>query len=205
MGDLGCFSFFSKTQLGVGEGGIVVTDDAELAVRVRSLRSHAMTSVTWDRHRGHAETYDVTDLGFNYRIDELRAALAEARLERLPAAIEALRGVARAYREALAGVDGIELPFDDAAIALSGHFAFPVLAADAETRDAVRARLHENGVQTTFYPALTMLTAYRPDSAAGARPLAEEFSARHIALPFFPSLDRERIELVASELRTALA
>ena len=98
----------------------MVTDDADLAARVRSLRSHAMTSVTWDRHRGHAETYDVTDLGFNYRIDELRAAMAQARLERLPAAIEGLRGVAHGYREALAGADGIELPFDADAVEHSG-------------------------------------------------------------------------------------
>lgn len=204
VGDLGCFSFFSKTQLGVGEGGIVVTDDADLAARVRSLRSHAMTSVTWDRHRGHAETYDVTDLGFNYRIDELRAAMAQARLERLPAAIEGLRGVAHGYREALAGADGIELPFDADAVEHSGHFAFPVLVADGETRDSVRAKMHDNGVQTTFYPALTLLSAYLPEGTAGARPLAEEFSARHIALPFFPALDEDRIELVVSELRSAL-
>ena len=79
-GVCGCFSFFSKTQLGVGEGGIMVTDSEEFAAELRKLRSHAMTSVTWDRHRGHAETYDVTRLGFNFRIDEPRATLAMARL-----------------------------------------------------------------------------------------------------------------------------
>jgi len=205
FGELGCFSFFSKTQLGVGEGGIVVTDDAALADRVRSLRSHAMTSVTWDRHRGHAETYDVTDLGFNYRIDELRAAVALSRLERLPSNVDALRGVARAYRDSLAGIAGIELPFDDAGVELSGHFAFPVLVADRTTRDAVRARLHDRGVQTTFYPSLTQLGVYRPESSDGGCPRAEQFAERHIALPFFPSLDAERIDLVVSELRDALA
>ena len=101
-GVCGCFSFFSKTQLGVGEGGIMTTDDDEFAARLRLLRSHAMTSVTWDRHRGHAETYDVTDLGFNYRIDEPRAALARSRLERLDHSLAELGRVAGEYRERLA-------------------------------------------------------------------------------------------------------
>ena len=205
LGAMGCFSFFSKTQLGVGEGGIVVTDDEQLAGRVRSLRSHAMTSVTWDRHRGHAETYDVTDIGFNYRIDEARAALALSRLERLRPGVEALRGIARSYREALADADGIEIAFDEEGVEVSGHFAFPVLVSDIEKRTAVRARLAERGVQTTFYPALTQLTAYRPDSDDGARPRAEGFAERHVALPLFPALTAEQIDLVVTELRDAVA
>ena len=101
VGELGCFSFFSKKQLAVGEGGAVTTDDDDLAASVRSLRSHAMTSVTWERHRGHGLGYDITDVGFNYRIDEPRAALALSRFERLGEDIEARRRVARAYREQL--------------------------------------------------------------------------------------------------------
>ena len=83
FGAAGAFSFFSNKNLAVGEGGAVVTDDDELAERVRLLRSHGMTTLTWDRHRGHAAGYDVVALGFNYRIDEPRAALLTARLERL--------------------------------------------------------------------------------------------------------------------------
>ena len=86
----GCFSLFSKKQLCVGEGGVVVTDDdGDRRRGSGSLRSHAMTTVTWDRHRGHAETYDIVDVGFNYRMDEPRAALALSRLPRLADAIEA--------------------------------------------------------------------------------------------------------------------
>jgi dTDP-4-amino-4,6-dideoxygalactose transaminase len=204
IGAIGCFSFFSKTQLGVGEGGIVVTDDEKLAGRVRSLRSHAMTSVTWDRHRGHAETYDVTDVGFNYRIDEVRAAIAKSRLERLGSSVESLRELAAVYRERLAEVDGVELPFDDAATRLSGHFAFPVLVSDIGTRTSVRARLRERGVDTTLHPSLTLLSAYRPASEDGRRPLAEEFSERHIALPLYPSLGDDGVDTVVSELADAL-
>ena len=76
FGAAGAFSFFSNKNLAVGEGGAVVTDDDALAERMRLLRSHGMTTLTWDRHRGHAAGYDVVALGFNYRIDEPRAALA---------------------------------------------------------------------------------------------------------------------------------
>ena len=78
-----CVSFGPGGDLVVGEGGAVLTHDEAVAARVRSLRSHAMTTVTWDRHRGHAETYDIVDVGFNYRMDEARAALASSMLRRL--------------------------------------------------------------------------------------------------------------------------
>jgi dTDP-4-amino-4,6-dideoxygalactose transaminase len=73
IGTAGCFSLFSKHQLSVGEGGMILTSDDALAAKARSLRSHAMTSMTWDRHRGHAESYDIVDVGFNFRIDEPRS------------------------------------------------------------------------------------------------------------------------------------
>ena len=81
-GDLACFELFAGEPAGLLEGGLVACADERHATRIRSLRSHAMTSGTWDRHRGHAEGYDVLEVGFNYRIDEPRAALAFSRLAR---------------------------------------------------------------------------------------------------------------------------
>src|ERR1700754_1409090 len=83
VGLAGCFSFFSNKVLSCGEGGLLATDDDEVATAARSLRSHALTSGTGDRHRGHATEYDVVGTGFNYRLDEPRAAVLLARLERL--------------------------------------------------------------------------------------------------------------------------
>ncbi len=80
FGLAGAFSFFSNKNLPVGEGGMVVTDDDEVAEQARLLRSHGMTSATWERFQGKAMSYDVVGLGFNYRIDEPRAALASERL-----------------------------------------------------------------------------------------------------------------------------
>ncbi len=204
VGELGCFSFFSKKQLAVGEGGAVTTDDDDLAASVRSLRSHAMTSVTWERHRGHGLGYDITDVGFNYRIDEPRAALALSRLERLGEDIEARRRVARAYREQLSGVEGLEIPFDDEQVERSSHFAFPVLVRDGETRNRVRSELRERGVQTTFYPALHTLSEYRDRGDDAGLPIAAAIGERHLALPIHNLLGAGQVELVAGELAAAV-
>ncbi len=82
-GDIGCYSFFSNKNMTTGEGGMLVTDDDRLAERLRLLRSHGMTSLTWDRHKGHAWSYDVVDLGYNYRIDEIRSAIGRVQLKKL--------------------------------------------------------------------------------------------------------------------------
>jgi dTDP-4-amino-4,6-dideoxygalactose transaminase len=78
-----CWSFADGRVLGMGEGGMVTTADEDLAARVKLLRQHAMTSGTWDRHRGHSDSYDVVDVGFNFRLDEPRAALGSALLSHL--------------------------------------------------------------------------------------------------------------------------
>ncbi len=98
-GEVAILSFSAARQVPGNEGGAVLTSSAEIAERVRSLRSHAMTSGTWDRHRGHAETYDVVDVGFNYRIDEVRSALACAGLAYADETAASLRRRSSAFLE----------------------------------------------------------------------------------------------------------
>jgi dTDP-4-amino-4,6-dideoxygalactose transaminase len=204
VGDIGCFSLFSKKQLSVGEGGMVVTDDEELAERVRSLRSHAMTTVTWDRHRGHANSYDVTDIGFNYRLDEPRAALGHSRLARLDADITVRRQVVRTYRDRLAGLDGLDLVWDDTDVARSSHFAFPVLLDDRAARDEFRDALANRDVQTTWYPALDCFTEYRDHETASV-PNVVAAADRHCALPLSSTFSEDQIEYVIDAATAALA
>jgi dTDP-4-amino-4,6-dideoxygalactose transaminase len=204
VGDLGCFSLFSKKQLAVGEGGFVTTDDDELAAKVRSLRSHAMTSVTWERHRGHGLGYDVTDIGFNYRMDEPRAALGLSRLGRLEADIAARRKVAQAYRAGLRGLDGIELPYSEESVELASHFAIPVLAPSEEARDALRAELQVRGVQTTWYPAVHTLSEYESAARGSDLKVAGEIGARQLVLPVHASLSDEQVGFVVEQLASAL-
>jgi dTDP-4-amino-4,6-dideoxygalactose transaminase len=204
VGELGCFSFFSKKQLCVGEGGMVSTADEALDERVRLFRSHALTSSTWDRHRGHDPAYDVVDIGFNFRMDEPRAALGLSRLKRLDGDIATRRAIARAYRKRLASTPGIELAFDEQAIERSSHFIFPVLLSDRQARDRFREALRAKGIQTTWYPALHSFTEYRQSVPAGGLPRASEVAERHCALPLSATMDEAAVETVVQAIRAAL-
>jgi dTDP-4-amino-4,6-dideoxygalactose transaminase len=189
LGDaaLTCLSFFSKKQLAVGEGGMVLTRDEALAARVRLLRSHAMTSGTWDRHRGHEDSYDVVDVGFNFRLDEPRAALGLSRLPKVAGEIERRREAVREYRKRLDNA-----LFDD--VDGSAHFAFAVLFDSVEQRVRVRQALADARIQTTRYPALQKLTEFaRYDTGL---PHAEQAAERHLALPLSAHTTVEQVERV---------
>jgi dTDP-4-amino-4,6-dideoxygalactose transaminase len=203
-GTIGCLSFFSKKQLCLGEGGMVLTGDEELARRVRLLRSHAMTSGTWDRHRGHEDSYDVVDIGFNFRLDEPRAALGLSRLPRLSAAIAHRRAVVRSYRERLGALPGVTLMWDEPAVEAASHFAVPILFDSADARVHVRDVLAARGIQTTRYPVLHALSEYAGLAPMGSLPRAEAAADRHLALPLSSHTTPEQVELVVDAVRAAL-
>ncbi|MEA2330014.1 MAG: hypothetical protein QOH58_152 [Thermoleophilaceae bacterium] len=184
----GCFSFFSNKVLSCGEGGLLSTDDDDVAALVRSLRSHAMTTGTWDRHRGHAPGYDVVGVGYNYRMDEPRAALLTARLTGLEQDIAARRTLVHRYRELLSELPGVTVPYEDAEVDVSSCYVMPVIVDDPELRDPLRAfMLDERRVQTSvLYPALHELSAYA--GAAGELPRSELVGRAELTLPLFPTL-----------------
>ena len=84
FGDTGCFSFYSNKNMTTGEGGMVISRNLELIERFRILRSHGITASTYQRFKGHAYGYDVAELGYNYRLDEIRAAIGIEQLRKLP-------------------------------------------------------------------------------------------------------------------------
>ena len=202
VGAAGCLSFFSKKQLCVGEGGMIVTSDEALAVKARSLRSHAMTSVTWDRHRGYAENYDVVDVGFNFRMDEAHAALGLSRLSRLHGDVASRRGLVRLYRERLAGVPAVTIPWSDEDLERASHFGFPIVLETPAERDRVADELQARRIQTTWYPAITTLSAYRDHPH---RPRTEDIAARHLVMPLASTFTAAEIELVVGQLVEILA
>ncbi len=204
VGDLAAFSLFSKSQLCVGEGGMVVTRDEGLDRRVRLLRSHGLTSGTWDRHRGHDPAYDVIDIGMNYRMDEPRAALGLSRLARLDEDIAARREIVRSYREQLGGLPGVEIPWGDQEVQASSHFAFAIMVRDRGARDRLRVQLADAGVQSTWYPALHRFTEYRTFTPPDGLPLASEAAERHCALPLAASMGEEEVRIVTEAVRSAL-
>ncbi|HEX7058331.1 MAG TPA: DegT/DnrJ/EryC1/StrS family aminotransferase [Solirubrobacterales bacterium] len=205
FGLAGAFSFFPNKVLAVGEGGALATDDEEVATRARALRSHAMTTVTWERHRGHALGYDVTDVGFNYRMDEPRAALLLSRLGRLEGEIERRRAIVARYRAALQGLSGVTVPYLDEQVGQSSCFAMAVMVDDPEHRDEVRERMREQGVRTTvMYPGIHEFTAYRERFPGVSLPRTELASRSQIALPLFSHMEDGQVDRVVEALEGAL-
>jgi dTDP-4-amino-4,6-dideoxygalactose transaminase len=196
-----CFSFSSSKVLACGEGGLLATDDEDVALLVRGLRSHAMTSEAWDRHRGHAPGYDIIGVGYNYRIDEPRAALLSSRLKRLEEDVDRRRALVRRYRESLRSVDGIVVPYRDDEVDHASCYAMPVLVERGELRDEVRALMRElRGVQTNvLYPSIHSFAAYAsPDQ----RPLprSESVARSELTLPLYPHLTHEDQDRVVAAL-----
>lgn len=206
FGDVACFSFFSNKNLTTGEGGMIVTNRDDLAEKIRLMRSHGMTSLTWDRHHGHAHTYDVVTLGYNYRIDEMRSALGLVQLASLGARNTERQLVVNHYRSKLSDVRGISVPF--AHVPSGSHYIFPILLDDPDRRPEFMRKLKEDGIQTSIhYPPIHLFEYYRQrfGYAPGDLPLTEAVCAREVTLPLYPSIDESRIELVCDAARRAIA
>jgi perosamine synthetase len=192
------FGFYANKQLTTGEGGMVTTSDAAVKTRIDSERNQGRApDMSWLDH---------DRLGFNYRLSDIACALGLAQIDRLD---DMLAGRARAaglYREALAGIEGLELPCEDAGDR-RGWFVFVVQLPRGIDRDAAIRALRERGVQSKPYlPAIHLMTFYRETYGhrEGEFPVCEDVAARSVALPFFPELAEGQIERVALALREVL-
>jgi dTDP-4-amino-4,6-dideoxygalactose transaminase len=194
FGAMGAFSFFSNKNLAVGEGGAIVTDDPELDARLRLLRSHGMTTLTWDRHRGHATGYDVVALGLNYRLDEPRAALAAARLQRLDADNRQRARLDATYREGLQGAD-LTCALAAGPPVSSAYHLFCVVLPTGRDRDGFRDRLAQTRIQTSMhYPPVHRFAIYHDDRPA--LPVTDDYAARTVTLPMFAHMTAAQQEHV---------
>jgi len=206
IGNVGCFSFYTNKNMTTAEGGMVVTNDDNLAQRMRRMRSHGMTTVTWDRIRGHAYSYDVTDLGFNYRIDEMRAALGIVQLNRLPANNKRRRILMENYLTGLSQNCMIVVPFGLGVEDVSCHIC-PVLLTDGMMRESVMADLRNRGVQTSIhYPPVHLFSLYREryGCRSGMLPITEDVTQRELTLPLYPSMCEADVEHVLDALEKSL-
>jgi dTDP-4-amino-4,6-dideoxygalactose transaminase len=201
LGDVACFSFFSNKNLPIGEGGMIVTDDGELADRLRLLRSHGMTTLTWERHRGHAHAYDVVSHGLNLRLDEVRAAIGSAHLGRLPEWNAERARLVERYRAAIDDIPGLRMPFghEPETTRSAHHLAVVVLPREA-SRDDVRAGLAARGIQSSVhYPPIHGFTAFARH-ATRALPRTEDVAGRILTLPLYPGLGDEGVDTVVGAL-----
>ncbi|HEX8158048.1 MAG TPA: DegT/DnrJ/EryC1/StrS aminotransferase family protein [Solirubrobacteraceae bacterium] len=193
------FGFYANKQLTTGEGGMVTT--AEEAVKER---------IDSERNQGRAPDMGWLDhdrLGFNYRLSEIACAIGLVQLQRLDDMLSRRGRVAASYREALAGIEGLQLPCEDAGGDRRGWFVFVVQLPRDRDRDATIRSLRALGIQSKPYlPAIHLMTYYRETfgHCAGEFPVCEDVAARSVALPFFPELTEGQIERVAIALRSVL-
>jgi dTDP-4-amino-4,6-dideoxygalactose transaminase len=205
-GEAGCFSFFSNKNLATGEGGMVVTDREDVADKVKALRSHGMTTLTWDRHKGHAFSYDVVALGNNYRIDEIRSALGLVQLHKLAQNNARRQEITQVYRQELSKADyeGIVVPFSEAAGQPSCHI-FPILLPQEADRQVFMQTMRSLGVQTSIhYPPIHTFTYYRQRYADLSLPVTEASAARQVTLPLYPKMTDKDVEIVLTAVKESL-
>jgi len=193
------FAFYPNKQMTTGEGGIVTTHSEEEWRLVRSLRNQGRAdSGGWLEH---------ARLGFNYRMDDIRAAIGLAQLEKLDEILERRASAAARYVRLLAGIDGLELPCADDAEHERSWFVYVVVLPEDADREQVIGALDARGVQTARYLPCIHLQPYmreRHGFQEGLCPVAEELSARTLALPFHALLEDEDQAYVADSLRAAL-
>jgi perosamine synthetase len=192
------FAFYPNKQMTTGEGGAVTTSSAEQHELLVSLRNQGrLETSSWLQHGR---------LGYNYRLDDLSAALGVAQLEKLDRILEARRNVAAAYGELLRDLD-VELPLADDPDHVRSWFVYVVKLPAGTDRDTVMARLAADGIATAPYLPSVHLQSYmreRYGFSEGMLPVSEDCSARTMALPFHARLEREDQERVVQSLRAAL-
>lgn len=205
FGDVSAFSFFTNKNLSVGEGGMVITNSEELNSKIKFFRSHGMSSLTLDRHKGRAITYDVLQPGLNYRMDEMRAALGIVQLEKLEQANAGRKKLSEYYNRLLAAIPQIHIPFKDLKNKTSAYHIYPVLLSEDLNREQIFISLKEKGIQASIhYPSIKSFTAYKAELAAYDVPNCDKISQRELTLPLYPTLTTEHVELVVESLATAL-
>ena len=204
IGDCAAFSFFSNKNISTGEGGMFVTNDGEMAKKARLLRSHGMTTMSYQRASGHATSYDILELGYNYRMDDIRAAIAIEQLKKLPVDLERRAEVRRRYVERLAAVGDLVVPFAGNREFVSNYIMPVVLTGgDAEYRDSIRGKMHAAGIQTSVhYPAVHRFSVYRGFPAA--LPQTEFVTDHEITLPMYAALTGEQVDFIVKTLDDSL-
>jgi dTDP-4-amino-4,6-dideoxygalactose transaminase len=205
FGEAAAFSFYGNKNMTTAEGGAIIARDPSLREAIRRARSHGMTSSTRQRLDSRSPDYDVTLLGFNYRMDELRAAIGLAQLRRLKEWNDTRRRLSLHYRQCIAECcPSVTVPFADAWP--SAYHLMPALLPVQVNRQNVIDGLRRAGVQTTVhYPPVHRLTYYHDLCPNCSLPRTEDFSQRELTLPLHPRMMPATVKLIVNSLAAALS
>lgn len=215
FGAAGTFSFFPNKNMTTGEGGMIVTPDADLAQRARRIRSHGMTTMTWDRERGHAADYDVEVAGENLRMDEMRAAIGRVQLAKVPSANAARRRISETIvsRLRMRTEGRLQFPFYDGPEGRhvdevpAAHLLVGLLPRGCDRRK-FREDLAARGVQTSMhYPPLYDFSHVRAmfEDQIDMLPVTREVAPRLVTLPLAPNFTDAQIDHLVDSVTTSLS
>jgi len=209
IGDLSCFSFYPVKNMTTGQGGMVTTDDAELAAQVTALRNHGLDSNAWKRYSSEANRlfYTMSQPGFNYGMFDLLASIGLGQLKRLPAFNEKRRKLAEHYTRGFADVSQVEVPTVRADVTTNWHL-YVIRLRDTEVSRADLAQgLKERGIGTSvhYYP-IHYHPYYRENYGfqQGDYPVTEREFERILSLPLFPKMEEADVDRVVGAVREVL-
>ena len=199
LGDYGVFAFYPNKQITTGEGGIIVTNDAEAAEFMASLRNQGRAQGdTWLQH---------THLGYNYRMDEMSAALGTSQIQRADQLIDQRSAVARLYDQRLSKMEGIETPQVEAETTRMSWFVYVIRLAPGIDRDKFAALLDAEGIPVRPYFVPIHLQPYMADQFGykmGDFPVTEDLGLRSLALPFSSCMTEAQVNLVCDKIEQCL-
>lgn len=196
IGDCAAFSFFSNKNISTGEGGMFISNNKELADKARLLRSHGMTTMSYQRAGGHATAYDIVELGYNFRLDDIHAAIAIEQLKKLPGDLDTRLAVRARYVERLSKIANVVVPFAENTEFVS-NYIMPIVITKGTTedRDKMREAIHAAGIQTSVhYPAIHRFSIYKEYGAV--LPQTEYVTDHEITLPMYAALTMEQVDFI---------
>lgn len=204
FGAAAAFSFYGNKNMTTGEGGVVIARDPDLRERIRLARAHGMSTTTHQRLNSRTPQYDVTMLGFNYRMDEMRAAIGLVQLQNLQEWNEIRRILTVLYRRLVANYcPSVTVPFSEPRT--SAYHIMPIILPRFARRQDVIDELRNQGIQTTIhYPPVHWMTLYRERFPGTHLPVTEDFAQRELTIPLHPQITSSAVEAVVSALASSL-
>ena len=197
FGDAAVFAFYPNKQITTGEGGIILTDNKEIAILCRSMRNQG---------RGEGDEWlQHSRLGYNYRISDINCALGIAQLERIDEILKKREGVAKMYNEKLKDVNGITLPYVSSDVKMS-WFVYVIKLEERYTRkerDKVLSELRKREIGcSNYFTPIHLQPFYHKEfgHSEGDFPVTEYIADRTVALPFYNNLTEEKVDYVAESL-----
>lgn len=204
IGDCAAFSFFSNKNISTGEGGMFITNNEEMEKAARLIRSHGMSTMSYQRAKGHATAYDITCLGYNFRLDDIRASIAIEQLKKLPGDLQRREVVRKRYIEQLSGIPQIAIPFADNKEFVS-NYIMPIvlLNSSRDRRNQIREYIHAAGIQTSVhYPAVHHFSTYQELGAI--LPQTDYVTDNEITLPMYAALTDEQVDFICETIKKAV-